>query len=110
MDRHDHGVKDDERRWQDLQGGRLQQETFERPGTRLVLVGQFERIAGALQLSEGMTVLDLGCGVGHFLRWVIEQMRKDCPLPTKASIASHVMVPRITFSTAVWLFRRCIAC
>lgn len=75
MHRHDDAVKREERRWQDQQGGDLQQATFDRPGTRLVLVGQFERIARALDLSEGMRVLDLGCGVGHFLRWVTQHIR-----------------------------------
>jgi SAM-dependent methyltransferase len=70
----DTAVKQDERRWQDQQGGQLQQESFERPGTRIVLIGQFERVARALQLSGDMIVLDLGCGVGHFLRWVIEHI------------------------------------
>lgn len=69
----DPAVRQEERRWQDQQGGDLQQQSFERPGTRLVLLGQFERIAGALHLSAGMRVLDLGCGVGHFLAWVTER-------------------------------------
>jgi ubiquinone/menaquinone biosynthesis C-methylase UbiE len=75
MHQHDDEVKHDERRWQDQQGGQLQQDAFDRPGTRLVLVGQFERIARALELAEGLRVLDLGCGVGHFLRWVTEHAR-----------------------------------
>jgi ubiquinone/menaquinone biosynthesis C-methylase UbiE len=69
----DDAVRQEERLWQDRQGGDLQEGAFERPGTRLVLLGQFERITHALELSAGMRVLDLGCGVGHFLGWVTDR-------------------------------------
>ena len=63
-------LKQAERRWQDAQGGALQQHAYGRPGTRVVLDGQFRRIAAALKLTPGMRLLDLGCGVGHLLRWL----------------------------------------
>jgi SAM-dependent methyltransferase len=59
-----------ERTWQDDIGGRLQEEAYARAGTREVLDRQHERIAAVLQVTPGMRVLDLGCGVGHLLAWL----------------------------------------
>jgi SAM-dependent methyltransferase len=63
-------LKHEERRWQDRHGGDLQERTFGRPGTRAVLHEQFASVAEALRLRSGLRVLDLGCGVGHFLEWL----------------------------------------
>lgn len=67
------GVKQDERQWQERQGGGLQERAYHRAGTRVVLHRQFARILKALELRPGMRHLDLGCGVGHFLAWLVRQ-------------------------------------
>ena len=59
-----------ERAWQDDRGGRLQEAAYARAGTREVLDHQHARIAAALDVTPGMRVLDLGCGVGHLLAWL----------------------------------------
>src|SRR5262245_66147186 len=64
----------DERRWQDEIGGRLQEQAYARAGTREVLDWQHERIAAVLAPARDMRVLDLGCGVGHFLRWLVRHV------------------------------------
>jgi len=66
-------IKNDERRWQDTEGGLLQQQAYGRPGTRLVLEQQFARIADALHLQRGHCLLDIGCGVGNLLAWLGRQ-------------------------------------
>jgi SAM-dependent methyltransferase len=63
-------VSADERTWQDEIGGRLQEESYARAGTREILDLQHARIAAALAPTPGMRVLDLGCGVGHLLAWL----------------------------------------
>jgi ubiquinone/menaquinone biosynthesis C-methylase UbiE len=63
-------IKHEERRWQDAEGGLLQQQAYERAGTRFVLEQQFARVARALRLERRHRVLDLGCGVGNFLAWL----------------------------------------
>jgi SAM-dependent methyltransferase len=65
------GIKQEERRWQDRQGGALQQRAYERGGVRVVLHAQFACVAEALRLEPGMRLLDLGCGVGYFLAWLV---------------------------------------
>jgi len=67
-------LKVEERLWQDRHGGDLQERAFERPGTRAVLHEQFASVADALQLRSGLRLLDLGCGVGHFLVWLRSRM------------------------------------
>jgi SAM-dependent methyltransferase len=63
-------MMEEERRWQDDVGGRLQVQAYARPGTREVLDLQHERIAASLTPGSSMRVLDLGCGVGHLLLWL----------------------------------------
>jgi ubiquinone/menaquinone biosynthesis C-methylase UbiE len=63
-------IRRDERAWQDVRGGSLQERTYERPGTRVVLDRQFARIGEALALEPASRVLDLGCGVGLLLAWL----------------------------------------
>jgi len=70
-------IKKDERSWQDHQGGDLQTRAYERPGTHLVINGQYARVAEALQLSSGMRLLDLGCGAGLFLGWLAPRMQAE---------------------------------
>ena len=60
----------EERAWQDRVGGRLQEQAYARPGTRLVLDGQHARIAALLEATPEARILDLGCGVGHLLAWL----------------------------------------
>ena len=38
-------IKKEERKWQDHQGGTLQQRAYERAGTRVMMDGQFARVA-----------------------------------------------------------------
>ena len=71
-------VKKDERSWQDRQGGDLQIRSYERPGTQVVINGQYARVAEALQLSSGMRLLDLGCGAGLFLGWIAPRVKAEC--------------------------------
>jgi ubiquinone/menaquinone biosynthesis C-methylase UbiE len=60
----------DERVWQDERGGTLQEEAYVRSGTREVHHAQFARIAAAAALLPQMRLLDIGCGIGHFLGWM----------------------------------------
>ena len=60
----------EERAWQDQVGGRLQEQAYARPGTRLVLDAQHARIATLLEATPQARILDLGCGVGHLLAWL----------------------------------------
>jgi len=71
-------IKQDERHWQDLQGGSLQQRAYERRGTQVMMQGQFARVAEELQLRPGIRLLDLGCGAGLFLAWLAGQMETKC--------------------------------
>lgn len=71
-------IKREERQWQDLQGGSLQQRAYERPGTQIVMQQQFLRVAGALNIKPGMRLLDLGCGAGLFLSWLIKTTKANC--------------------------------
>jgi SAM-dependent methyltransferase len=71
-------IKKDERSWQDRQGGDLQIRSYERPGTQVVINGQYARVAEALQLSSGMRLLDLGCGAGLFLGWIAPRVKAEC--------------------------------
>lgn len=71
-------IKQDERHWQDLQGGALQQRAYERLGTQVMMQGQFARVTETLQLQPGMCLLDLGCGAGLFLGWLAVQMEIKC--------------------------------
>jgi len=71
-------IKQDERHWQDLRGGSLQQRAYERRGTQVMMQGQFARVAEELQLRPGIRLLDLGCGAGLFLGWLAEQMETKC--------------------------------
>ena len=70
-------IKQDERSWQDRQGGGLQERAYQRPGTQVVIHHQFARVAEALELRPGLRLLDLGCGVGHFLAWLARQMHAE---------------------------------
>jgi SAM-dependent methyltransferase len=63
-------VKHEERRWQDAEGGILQQRAYQRAGTRFILEQQFARVTRALRLEPAQRVLDLGCGIGNFLAWL----------------------------------------
>jgi SAM-dependent methyltransferase len=63
-------VKAHERHWQERHGGALQARAYQRPGTRVVIHRQFDRIERALKLSPGLRVLDIGCGIGHLLAWL----------------------------------------
>jgi len=60
-------IKEDERHWQDRQGGSLQVQAYARPGTQVVFHQQFGRVFDALQVGSGMRLLDVGCGAGLFL-------------------------------------------
>jgi ubiquinone/menaquinone biosynthesis C-methylase UbiE len=71
-------IKQDERHWQDLQGGSLQQRAYERRGTQVMMQGQFARVASELQLKRGIRLLDLGCGAGLFLGWLGKQVETKC--------------------------------
>lgn len=71
-------IKQDERHWQDLQGGSLQQRAYERRGTQVMMQGQFARVAEELQLKPGTRLLDLGCGAGLFLGWLAVQVETKC--------------------------------
>ena len=70
-------VKRDERRWQDDQGGSLQQQAYERPGTQIVMQKQFMCVAEALDLKPGIRLLDLGCGAGLFLGWLAQYRQAE---------------------------------
>jgi ubiquinone/menaquinone biosynthesis C-methylase UbiE len=70
-------IKQEERDWQDRLGGSLQEDSYRRPGTQVVLCNQFSRIAQALELQPGMKVLDAGCGVGHLLEWLNREYPAD---------------------------------
>jgi len=63
-------IKQDERHWQDLKGGSLQQRAYERRGTQVMMQGQFARVASEIQLKREIRLLDLGCGAGLFLGWL----------------------------------------
>jgi len=63
-------VDRDERHWQDTRGGSLQDDAYARPGTRVVLEDQFARVSRALDVRPHMRILDVGCGVGHFIAWL----------------------------------------
>jgi SAM-dependent methyltransferase len=71
-------IKKEERKWQDCQGGTLQQRAYERAGTRVMMEGQFARVAEMLELKSGMRLLDLGCGAGLFLVWLAGQTKLEC--------------------------------
>jgi len=71
-------IKKQERCWQDRQGGTLQQEAYRRPGTRIMMEAQFDRVAAMLKLEPGMRVLDLGCGAGLFLGWLRTHAKISC--------------------------------
>jgi len=62
-------IKKSEREWQDVYGGELQEKSYGRPGTRVVLDRQFAQIAKSLNIGPGMKILDIGCGMGHLLSW-----------------------------------------
>ena len=71
-------IKEDERHWQDRQGGALQVQAYERPGTQVVLHQQFGRVFDALQVGSGMRLLDVGCGAGLFLAWLSQRVQAEC--------------------------------
>ena len=71
-------IKRDERQWQDSQGGSLQQRAYGRPGTQIVMQRQFMRVAEALDLKPGARLLDLGCGAGLFLSWLVGETNARC--------------------------------
>lgn len=75
---HNHSsIKDDERHWQDRQGGALQVQAYQRPGTQIVFHQQFARVLDALQLGRGMRLLDVGCGTGLFLEWLSQRVQAE---------------------------------
>lgn len=79
LSQQDHrSIKCEERAWQDRLGGTLQQRAYDRAGTRVVIHGQFACVVRALELRPGMRLLDLGCGVGHFLSWLMERLPVTC--------------------------------
>lgn len=79
-----------EKYWQNRVGGQLQLEVAKRPGSRLVLEQQFTRIAEALGFSTGGRVLDVGCGTGTLLLWLMENWQMD-PFGIDLSLTSLVL-------------------
>ena len=71
-------IKEDERHWQDRQGGSLQVQAYERPGTQVVFHQQFRRVLNALQVGRGTRLLDVGCGTGLFLAWLSQRVQAEC--------------------------------
>lgn len=60
-------LKKDEKEWQDSIGNRLIEESYKSEGARLVYENQFENIINAMNISEGFSILEIGCGRGQLV-------------------------------------------
>jgi SAM-dependent methyltransferase len=57
-----------ERDWQDSVGQALLDQPHETPGSALVFCRQADRLIDRLDLTRPATLVEIGCGNGHFLR------------------------------------------
>jgi len=60
-------LKKDERKWQDAIGNRLIEKSYEYDGNRLVYENQFKNIINVMDVKEGFSVLEIGCGRGQLI-------------------------------------------
>jgi SAM-dependent methyltransferase len=63
-----------ERRWQNEVGHALLEKPYEAPGATAVFERQWQRIAAVVRDAEPGAVIEVGCGKGHLLRWLRQQL------------------------------------
>jgi len=65
-------LKVEERCWQDEIGNDLIEQSHQCAGSRLVYERQFANIISKMQVKEGCSLLEIGCGRGQFLNKIAE--------------------------------------
>lgn len=68
-----------EREWQNSVGKELLDVPWQQAGAKAVFERQFDRVASRMDLRSPGTILEIGCGKGHLLKWLADKAAPDGP-------------------------------
>ncbi|MBW1791132.1 MAG: class I SAM-dependent methyltransferase [Deltaproteobacteria bacterium] len=66
-------LKKEERQWQDEIGNELIEQSYRCDGTRLVFESQFDKIISKIDIENGFSILEVGCGRGQLINCIYEK-------------------------------------
>ena len=65
-------LKKEERQWQDEIGNELIEKSYRCDGTPLVFESQFQKIISKINIENGFSILEVGCGRGQLINYIYE--------------------------------------